>query len=155
MGNRTYRRFAAATCLLIGCIWGTSAADAQIRRPKADVSTLLETDGVRAGSTIRAAIEVSLPEGLHVQSDQPRDPTLIPTVLAFEAPQGVTVEEIVYPAATDLKQIGQDQPLTVFEREFAIGVRLSVAGNVAPGDVAVPGRLRYQACDATVCYPPS
>ena len=39
--------------------------------------------------------------------------------LAVEwAPAGVTVSEIVFPPATDLKQIGQEQPLAVFEHEF-------------------------------------
>jgi cytochrome c biogenesis protein CcdA len=60
----------------------------------------------------------------------------------------------VYPPSVDLKQAGVDQPLAVFEREFAIGVRLTLAGSVPPGALAVPARLRYQACDATMCYLP-
>ena len=42
-------------------------------------------------------------------------------------PEGVTVREIVFPAAVDLKQAGVDQPLAVFERVFAIGVQFDVA----------------------------
>ena len=70
-------------------------------------------------------------------------------------PAGVTVEELVFPPSTDLKQAGQDQPLAVFEREFAIGVRVAVAANAPAGDLVVPAHLRYQACDANLCYPPS
>ena len=39
---------------------------------------------------------------------------LIPTELTIDAPEGVTVKEIVWPPSTDLKQQGQDQPLAVF-----------------------------------------
>jgi thiol:disulfide interchange protein len=101
------------------------------------------------------ALKVSLPEGLHTQSNTPRDPNLIPTVLTVDAPAGVTVDEIVFPASTDLKQAGADQPLAVFEQTFAIGVQLSLAATVAAGDVVVPAQLRYQACDANLCYAPA
>ena len=101
------------------------------------------------------ALQVSLPEGLHVQSNAPRDPSLIPTVLTIDAPAGVTVDEIVYPPSTDLKQVGQDQPLAVFEREFVVGVHLTLAPGLPAGDISVPLHLRYQACDAQVCYPPA
>ena len=104
---------------------------------------------------MRLALKVSLPEGLHTQSDQPRDPTLIPTVLTITAPAGVTVDEIVFPPATDLKQAGQDQLLAVFEQHFAIGVQLALAPEVPAGSLVVPARLRYQACNANICFPPS
>jgi thiol:disulfide interchange protein len=128
---------------------------AQIARPRADVVPIVERDRLHAGGPARAALQVSLPEGLHLQSNKPRDPSLIPTQLTFNTPEGVTVEEVVYPAPTDLKQAGQDQPLAVFERTFAIGVRMTVAGTVPTGDLVVPFHLRYQACDASVCYPPA
>jgi thiol:disulfide interchange protein DsbD len=131
------------------------AGHAQIRRPKAEVTPLVETAGVHAGGPVRLALKVSLPEGLHTQSNKPRDPTLIPTVLTIDAPAGVTVDEHVFPPATDLKQAGIEQPLAVFEHEFAIGVNIVLAGSVAPGDVVIPAHLRYQACDANLCYPPA
>jgi thiol:disulfide interchange protein DsbD len=128
---------------------------AQISRPKADVAPVVESDAVAGGAPVRLALQVSLPEGLHTQSNKPRDENLIPTVLTIDAPAGITVNEIVFPPSTDLKQAGQDQPLAVFEREFAIGVRLSIAGSVAPGTITVPAKLRYQACDANLCFAPS
>ena len=86
---------------------------AQPSRPKAEVTPLIESDGVHPG-TVALALRVSLPEGLHTQSNTPRDPNLIPTVLTIDPPAGVTVDEIVFPPSTDLKQAGQDQPLAVF-----------------------------------------
>ena len=97
---------------------------------------MLAADGVRPGTGVQAAIQVSLPEGLHVNSNRPRDPFLIPVVLSIESPAGVSVEEIVYPEAIDLVQQGADLPLAVYEREFVIGVRLNVAGDVQPGEIS-------------------
>ena len=139
----------------VAFVVGTVAvAHAQIRGATADLTALVERDGVASGRIARAALEVALPEGLHVQSNKPRDPLLIPTVLTITPPEGVTVKEIVFPAAVDFKQGGADQPLAVFERIFAIGVQFNVAPTVASGEIVVPARLRYQACDDTVCFAP-
>jgi thioredoxin:protein disulfide reductase len=108
-----------------------------------------------AGSSVRLALKVSVPEGLHTQSNKPRDPLLIPTTLKVDAPPNTTVEEIVWPPAIDLKQVTGDKPLAVFEREFVVGVKLSLSPSITTGDLPVRGRLRYQACDVNLCYPPA
>jgi thioredoxin:protein disulfide reductase len=131
-----------------------SLATAQLRGIPAELTSLVESDG-RAGNSVRAALQVKLPERFHVQSNAPRDPAFIPTVLTVDAPAGVRVAEIVFPPATDLKQVGQSQPLAVFEHEFAIGVRFELSADVARGPLDIPGRLRYQACDDRLCYPPA
>ncbi|PYQ95339.1 MAG: hypothetical protein DMF96_22590 [Acidobacteria bacterium] len=146
------------TFLCVLCTLGVLCArdaNAQSRRPSAAVTALTERARAHGGDTLRVALEVSLPEGLHTQSDKPRDPLLIPTSLTIDAPAGVTVEELVFPPSTDLQQAGQDQPLAVFEREFLIGVQLKIVPAVPVGMLTVPAHLRYQACDAKVCYPPS
>ena len=153
IGKRAFLCVLCTLCVL--CARDANAQRAQVRRPKADVTALTERPQVRGGDTIRLALRVSVPEGLHTQSDQPRDPTLIPTVLTIDVPAGVTVEEVVYPPSTDLKQAGQDQPLAVFEREFLIGVQLTLGPDVPVGTLTIPAHLRYQACDANLCYPPS
>src|SRR4029077_12465885 len=80
------------------------APAAQINRPRAAVTPLIEKAGVHAGETARVAVRVSLPEGLHTRSTKPRDENLIPTELSVTAPPGVTVKEIVWPTPTDLNQ---------------------------------------------------
>ena len=116
-------------------------------RPRAEVTPI-----VLSGT--RLALRVTLPEGLHTQSNKPRDPSLIPTELTIDAPSGTTVDEIVWPEPQDLKQQGQDQPLAVFEREFYVGVQLKSGAPLAPG-TRIPAHLRYQACDANLCYAPT
>src|SRR5438876_6039949 len=139
-----------AACLVVAA----GAGHAQIRGVTADVAPLLGADGVRPGGVVRAALQVKLPEGFHVQSNKPRDPSLIPTTLTFEAPAGIVVTEIVFPPPVDQKVLGYDQPLAVFERDFVIGAQFAVASAAVVGDRTIVGRLRYQACNETTCFPP-
>ncbi|MEP6918145.1 MAG: thioredoxin family protein [Acidobacteriota bacterium] len=143
------KRFLVLALVLLSAVGGR----AQPSRPKADVTPLVEGTA-RPGGTVRVALRVTLPEGLHTQSNRPRDPLLIPTTLIVDAPTGVTVSEIVWPPAIDLNQAGADQPLAVFEREFLIGVQLSLPA-AARVDLAIPAKLRYQACDARMCFAPT
>ena len=144
------RRLAAALALLIVA---PTLTWAQFRGPRAELTPLVESE-TRAGGTARAALQVRLPPQLHVQSNAPRDPSLIPTELTFSPPAGVRATEIVFPKATNFEQVGLPQPLAVFEHEFAIGVQFDVAEGTTPATIDVPGRLRYQACDDKVCFPP-
>ena len=95
------------------------------------------------------------PEGLHTQSNKPRDPTLIPTVLTVDVARRHHLGRSRLSAARSIsRRPGRSKPLAVFEREFLIGVRLTLAPNGAQGAIDVPAHLRYQACDANLCYAP-
>jgi thioredoxin:protein disulfide reductase len=126
---------------------------AQLRGVPATLTPIVERAAAPGGS-VRAALQVALPDGFHVQSNKPRDPLLIPTVLTIDAPPGVAVKEIVFPRAVEAKVVGFDQPLAVFEREFVIGVQFTISATHARGDVAIPAHLRYQACNDTTCFAP-
>ena len=117
---------------------GVSLAFGQ-RPPEATITPFVEAEEVRPGTSTRVALRVALPEGLHVQSDRPRDPSLIPTVLTVEPPQGVRVEQLVYPHPTDFAQQGQEQPLAVFEREFVLGAELAIGPDLPAGRSRDPG----------------
>ncbi len=138
----------AALVLLSGLV-----GHAQLRGVKADVVPFVERDSVAAGGPVRLALQITLPDGFHTQSNKPRDESLIPTVLTVTPPDGVTVEELVFPPASDFAQEGQAQPLAVFEHQFAIGVKVALAPGLT-GPIEIPARLRYQACDAHLCYAP-
>jgi cytochrome c biogenesis protein CcdA len=146
-------RFRLALLALVAA--ATTVGHAQLRVPRAALTPIVETDGVHAGSSPRAAVQIRLEEGFHTNANKPRDPNLIPIELTLEPPPGVSVTEIVYPEPIELRQEGADQPLLVFERDFTIGVLFNIAGNVANGEVSVPGNLRYQACDEKACYKPT
>jgi DsbC/DsbD-like thiol-disulfide interchange protein len=126
----------------------------QPRRPRVELTTAIDA-AAATGAGIKLLLNVKLPAGYHVQSDKPRDPLLIPTALTVKPPDGLKVDRIVYPAASDLAQPGRDKPLAVFGSEFTIEVLVSRAPHAPTGEFVVPARFRYQACDASVCYPPA
>jgi len=140
--------------VLFGLVALAPSAAAQSTRPRAEVTPVVESTPARAGDTVRLALQVRLPEDVHVQAHEPRDPSLIPTVLTVEAPPGITVEAVMYPPPTELTQTGRRESLAVLGPEFAIGVRLSVSATTS-GPLIVPATLRYQACNAAVCFPPA
>jgi thioredoxin:protein disulfide reductase len=142
------RRLSVLVALLL------AAVPAFAQPPRATVTPFVENEPVAAGSAVRVALTVELPEKLHVQSDKPRDPSLIPTVLTVEAPAGVRVTNLVFPHPADFKLEGQAEPLAVFEHEFVVGAEIEVTSATALGSLVVPGRLRYQACDDKVCFQP-
>jgi thioredoxin:protein disulfide reductase len=146
-------KWTLALMVLGGALAGS--AHAQLRPMKVDVTPAVPEGQVfRAGAKGTVTLRVKLPESMHVQSDKPRDKSLIPTALTIEAPAGIRVEKIVYPTASTLKQEGQTEPLAVFGPDFTIIVHLAVAPNTAAGELQVPAKLRYQACDEVMCYRP-
>jgi len=126
---------------------------AQLRGVKAEFATDVEGEA-RAGGRVRGLLRVSVPEGYHLQSNAPRDPSLIPTTLTFSPLPGIQAAEVVFPQATDFTLQGQGEPLAVFERQFVIGVEFAVAKDAARGEIEVPARFRYQACDDKLCFAP-
>jgi len=155
----------AALCVLVGILaWVLGGmlprtgriVLAQAAPAKAQVTTLLETEHAVPGSEVRAALQVRLPEVFHVNSNKPRDPSLIPVRLEIDgAAAGIEVTELVFPQPTELKQRGADAALMVFERDFVIGVVLKVPATAKAGTLSIPARLRYQPCDETMCYFPT
>ena len=130
------------------------SASAQFYQPTAELTPTIEQRAIRPGQTVILVLRVELPENIHLQSDKPRDPYVIPTLLTFTLPEGVTVEEITYPESTDFLLEDWDEPLAVFDHEFTIEVRLALDADLAPGEVVVPGSFLYQACDDRICFPP-
>jgi DsbC/DsbD-like thiol-disulfide interchange protein len=141
--------------VLAGLLLTGGLPSAQTRRPTAEVAVRVETRAPRQGGTIRLVAHVRLPQGLHVQSNKPRDPDLIPTDLTVTPPKGATVIDVVYPKASDLDVPGFRQPLAVYPNEFDIVVRVKLDPRVAAGALAIPATLRYQACNDSVCFPPA
>ena len=123
--------------------------------PQPDLLPIVASDGAHAAAGVRVALQVHLPEGAHVNSNKPRDRALRPTAITVDTPPGITVVEVVFPEPQDLTQSGADQPLSVFERAFTIGVELRLAESVSPGQITIPATLSYQACNETMCFAPA
>jgi len=145
-------RFLLAALLIASPLVGHAQGN---RAPKrATLTPIVESDGVRPGSSVKVALKVSLEDGYHSQSNKPKDANLIPTELTLDAPGGITVAEMVFPEPSPLKQQNVDEPLLVFEHEFTIGALLDVGKDVREGEINIPATFHYQACNDVACYFP-
>lgn len=128
---------------------------AQSTRPRAEVTPVVATTQPKAGAALALSLKVVLPKDVHVQANKPRDPSLIPTVLTLTPPAGVTVDEISYPVPSELAQKDRKETLAVLGPEFSIEIKATLAAGVAAGELKIPGVLRYQACNDSVCFAPT
>jgi DsbC/DsbD-like thiol-disulfide interchange protein len=106
---------------------------------------------VPAGKSTSVALHFRIRQGLHINSHEPREEFLIPTVLSIPESSGVRLETASYPAGKEFTlPVDPSTKLNVYTGEFAIGARIVAQ----PGDHMVEARLRYQACDDNACMPP-
>ena len=91
------QRLPMLACLLLMSVLASTStsASAQFRQPSAQLTTTFVEEIFRAGDTATLKLEVQLPEDIHVQSDKPRDPYVIPTLLTLALPEGLTMGGIL------------------------------------------------------------
>ena len=121
-----------------GHLRGRSSA-AQSTRPRAEVAPVVTSERPKAGGPLTLALHVRLPKDVHVQANKPRDPSLIPTVLTLTPPEGVKVEDISYPAPSELAQKDRKETLAVLGPEFTIEIKATLAAGVSAGEIEDPG----------------
>ena len=145
-------KVAVTTALLV--VVAIASSRAQIYKPAIEL-TPAPSATLTAGTNGRISVRVKLPSDVHVQSDKPNDPSLIPTALVLPPLPGVTLAGVTYPEATPFQLAGRATPLVVFGPEFTIDVQLSIAPTAKAGEMKIPAQLRYQACNERVCFAPA
>ena len=107
----------------------------------------------KPGAESAVAVHVQLDQGYHSHSSKPSEPQFIPTVLTINPAPGVTVGKIDYPPGKSEKVEGLDKPLSVYEEEFVITVKLKLSNDVKL-PMNIPATLGYQACKGATCFRP-
>lgn len=128
--------------------------EAQPARPQATLRAL-PASALRPGGAATLRLRVELPDGVHVQAHEPRDPLLVPTVATLEAPPGLSIGTVVYPPPSEVRTGGAAEPLLVLGPAFEVEVQVQVSASAAAGALDLPVVLRYQACNDTTCFPPA
>jgi DsbC/DsbD-like thiol-disulfide interchange protein len=106
---------------------------------------------VPAGKASPVALHFRIKQGLHINSHQPKDEFLIPTVFSIPDSSGVRLEAADYPPGVDfVLPVDPGTKLVVYTGEFTIQTRIVAQA----GDHLVEAKLHYQACDANACLPP-
>src|SRR5713226_3852066 len=123
--------------------------------PNIGINGYFSADKAQRGRTVQAAIVIDIPAGYHVNSNRPLNKYAIPTNLKIEAPRGVMIGPVAYPRATvrRLKAVN-NEPLAVYEGRAILRFKVTVPAKYQGGEVVLKARLRYQACNDEVCFPP-
>jgi hypothetical protein len=110
-----------------------------------------EQVAVAAGKPSVVTLHFRVAPGLHINSHNPKDEFLIPTVFSIPDGAGVRLEEASYPVGTEFAlPLDPSTKLSVYTGEFAIQARLVAE----QGNHLVEAKLHFQACDKNVCMPP-
>ncbi len=107
----------------------------------------------KAGGSAESKLNLQLRPGFHVNSNTPSDDYLIPLKITWAAGPLEAVE-IAYPKPKLEKYSFSEKPISVFSGDFAVVTKFKVPASAQAGTLAVSGKLRYQACNDTMCFPP-
>jgi DsbC/DsbD-like thiol-disulfide interchange protein len=115
------------------------------------------------GSRLTLLVDVELPPGVHVYSPGVKGYKAIQLILHLSG--GIEAAPAIYPSSKILYLEAIKEQVPVFEGKFRIAKDVTVpVSKVGAGVRAVlgsartdsiEGELHYQACDATICYPPT
>lgn len=122
---------------------------------KRDFVTLVSAPAIKVASTgtTKSRISFRVKPEMHVNSHTPHSDLLIPTELEVKPTGGIDVK-VSYPAGQDIAlDFDPTEKLNVYTGDFAIEVT-AAARHAKPGTLIVPASLKYQACNATSCFPP-
>ena len=106
----------------------------------------------RGGST-KGTITLSIPGGLHTNSNRPSKDYLIATTVRVSA-VGAKTGAVSYPRGRNRKFQFSEEPLNVYEGTVSFGFNLTVPASFKGNVVKVRAVVRFQACNDEVCYPP-
>ena len=109
---------------------------------------------IPAGGSAEATVRVTIQSGYHVNANPPTFSYLKATALEISPSEGVSVAFVTYPNAVNKKFAFAEQPLAVYEGDTDLKATLKADKAAKKGERSIPARLRIQACDDQVCYPP-
>jgi thiol:disulfide interchange protein len=152
-GSRTAAITAALAAAALAAVMAPPAAGFP-RPEKARMALQADLPSCGAGETAQVSALVAIEAGWHVNSHTPTFDYLIPTVLEVEAPGGWPRAQLEYPPAEMKRFTFAAVPLSVYDGDVVVKVRLAVPAGTRPGSYPVSARLQYQACNDSQCLPP-
>ena len=147
--------------LLIAAMFGCASraqkiqfGDMHATAKKGHVVLVSDAVQVMAGTPQVVELRFRVDDGFHINSHDPKDDLLIPTVLKLDSAGGVKVVGEEYPKGIPFRLTvgsgpGSSELLDVYQDEFRVSVRLVAL----KGGSTLTGLLHYQACGGASCFP--
>ncbi len=108
---------------------------------------------VTRGKSSRATVYLTMPSGLHVNSNRPNSEYAIPTTVRASA-RGAKVGPVSYPRGHNRKFEFSENRINVYDGRAAFGFNVTVPATYKGDTVRVNVTVKYQACTNEVCYAP-
>ena len=108
---------------------------------------------VQKGRSARGTVVLSIPGGLHTNSNRPGNKYQIPTTVRLTA-TGARVSGPTYPRGVNRKFQFSETVINVYEGTVRFPFTITVPAGFRGNTVSVRAVVRYQACTDEVCYPP-
>ena len=129
-------------------IAGTAAVNAQT------VGGSIGNGTAVRGRATQARITLSIPGGLHVNSNRPSGEYSIPTTVRLNG-RGVKVSSVRYPRGKNRRFQFSNEPINVYEGRVTFPFTVTVPSDFKGSQIRITAVVRYQACTDEVCYPPT
>lgn len=143
--------------LLFICVAATHAQwQTELKGPQIDYTVFSEYETAIPDTSIKLVIQFKLEPEWHINSNKPLDEFLIPTELNIETSPYIQVKKIIYPSSKQVRLSFSEEPISVFENEFYIGIEVLLLPDAKTQNaIELTGSLRYQACNDRQCLPPT
>jgi DsbC/DsbD-like thiol-disulfide interchange protein len=134
----------------------TSEAPSPVGRVTSESVVVVAAQPVEipGGGSRETVVKISIKAGYHVNANPPTFSYLKPTELDITASDGISAASVSYPSPLSRKFAFADKPLAVYEGETGIKATIKADKAAGKGEHSIAARLRVQACDDQVCYPP-
>ena len=121
------------------------------------IKTFNSFDKIYQNSEFLLALKINVDEGWHINSNTPNEDYLIPAKLSIISKDGIIeeVEKILYPEPEEIQLAFSKIPLSVWQGEALIGIKIKLKNNVKPGKYNLIVNLDYQACNDNICLAPN
>jgi hypothetical protein len=99
-------------------------------------------------------VYLAIQNGYHINANPPTYPYLIATALEVPPVNGLSIGKVSYPKSLNRRFAFAEKPLAVYEGETEIKATVKADKSTKQGKQSLAAKLRVQACDEAVCYPP-
>lgn len=117
------------------------------------VSGSIAGGAVTRGKSARATVVLSIPGGLHVNSNRPNSEYAVATVVRATSP-GAKIGPISYPRGKNRKFAFSENTINVYDGRTSFGFNVTVPPTFRGDRISVRVTVKYQACTDEVCYSP-
>jgi len=109
---------------------------------------------INSGASAETIVRLRIDHGYHINANPASFSYLIATELNIPKADGISAANVNYPQPLTRKFSFSEEALAVYENEADLKVTLLADASAKQGQTSLPAKLRIQACDDQVCYPP-